>query len=267
VNLSGLCVDTPSARAYIFVGPRRMSSTPFGEHLRRERELRGVSLEEIAAATRISTRFLEALENEQWDRLPGGAFNRGFIRSIARFLGMDEDGLVAEYAYERKSIDDARAGGHSGKIPRAWGSAVFITLLAAAAIAAGFWGFGHFRGAIAARLGGRFAGSAAASGGATTPTPGAAAPVLTPMTLAIRASQPADLTVSADGQTVFAGILQASDVKRFEAHETLEIATSDSTAFVFTLNGQLVAWAPVPGEPGKMKLTRNDLPKPAEASH
>ncbi|MGH9729538.1 MAG: helix-turn-helix domain-containing protein [Candidatus Acidiferrales bacterium] len=72
----------------------------FGEHLRREREMRGVSLEEISAATRISVRFLEALENEQWERLPGGIFNRGFIRSIARFLGLDEENLVAEYAME-----------------------------------------------------------------------------------------------------------------------------------------------------------------------
>jgi cytoskeleton protein RodZ len=78
-----------------------MSATSlFGEHLKREREMRGVSLEEISAATRISVRFLEALENEQWERLPGGIFNRGFIRSVARFLGLDEDGLVAEYALE-----------------------------------------------------------------------------------------------------------------------------------------------------------------------
>lgn len=62
--------------------------------------MRGVSLEEISAATRISVRFLEALENEHWAQLPGGIFNRGFIRSVARFLGMDEDGLVAEYAME-----------------------------------------------------------------------------------------------------------------------------------------------------------------------
>ncbi|MHB8539685.1 MAG: RodZ domain-containing protein [Candidatus Acidiferrales bacterium] len=68
--------------------------------MKREREMRGVSLEEISAATRISVRFLEALENEQWERLPGGIFNRGFIRSVAKFLGLDEDGLVAEYAME-----------------------------------------------------------------------------------------------------------------------------------------------------------------------
>ncbi len=75
-----------------------MPSTPFGEQLKRERELRGVSLEEVATATRIAPRFLEALENEQWDKLPGGVFNRGFIRAVARYLGLDEDNLVSEYA-------------------------------------------------------------------------------------------------------------------------------------------------------------------------
>lgn len=62
--------------------------------------MRGVSLEEIAAATRISTRFLEALEKEQWSDLPGGVFNRGFIRSVSKYLGLDEDDMVAEYALE-----------------------------------------------------------------------------------------------------------------------------------------------------------------------
>jgi cytoskeleton protein RodZ len=69
----------------------------FGEHLRREREMRGISLEEIASATRISTRFLEALDNEQWSLLPGGVFNRGFVRSVAHHLGLDEEALLAEY--------------------------------------------------------------------------------------------------------------------------------------------------------------------------
>ncbi|MGA7854182.1 MAG: helix-turn-helix domain-containing protein [Candidatus Acidiferrales bacterium] len=83
-----------------------MSSTPFGEQLKREREMRGVSLEEISVATRIAPRFLEALENEQWEQLPGGVFNRGFIRSVARYLGLDEDNLVAEYALQTKGRPD-----------------------------------------------------------------------------------------------------------------------------------------------------------------
>jgi cytoskeleton protein RodZ len=96
-----------------------MSSTPFGEHLKREREMRGVSLEEIAAATRISTRFLEALESGQWDQLPGGAFNRGFIRSTARFLGLNEDSMVAEYAQETKGQTESKAfDGSVAPMPR-----------------------------------------------------------------------------------------------------------------------------------------------------
>ena len=64
--------------------------------------MRGVTLEEISTATRIAPRFLVALENEHWDELPGGVFNRGFIRAVARFLGLDEDTLVSEYALQTK---------------------------------------------------------------------------------------------------------------------------------------------------------------------
>ncbi len=69
----------------------------FGEKLRRERELRGISLDQIATATKISTRMLKALEDEKFDLLPGGIFNKGFIRSYAKFLGIDEEQAVADY--------------------------------------------------------------------------------------------------------------------------------------------------------------------------
>jgi cytoskeleton protein RodZ len=70
----------------------------FGERLRREREMRGITLDEIAESTRISRRHLESLEKEDFDSLPGGIFNRGFVRSYARYLGIDEDQAVADYA-------------------------------------------------------------------------------------------------------------------------------------------------------------------------
>src|ERR1700690_439182 len=75
-----------------------MTKGTFGDNLKREREMRGVSLDEITAATRIATRFLQAIENEQWDQLPGGVFNRGFVRAVAHYLGLDEENIVAEYA-------------------------------------------------------------------------------------------------------------------------------------------------------------------------
>ena len=78
-----------------------MARGNFGERLKRERELREVSLNEVTVATRIGTRFLEALENEDWQKLPGGVFNRGFVRSVARYLGLDEENLLAEYDMAR----------------------------------------------------------------------------------------------------------------------------------------------------------------------
>lgn len=69
----------------------------FGETLRRAREARNITLQEIAASTKISTRALQALENEQFDQLPGGIFNRGFVRAYARCVGLNEEKAVAEY--------------------------------------------------------------------------------------------------------------------------------------------------------------------------
>jgi cytoskeleton protein RodZ len=70
----------------------------FGDRLRREREMRGITLDEITESTKISRRHLEALEREHFDQLPGGVFNKGFVRAYARFLGIDEDQAVADYS-------------------------------------------------------------------------------------------------------------------------------------------------------------------------
>jgi len=70
----------------------------FGDRLRREREMRGITLDEITESTKISRRHLEALESEHFDQLPGGVFNKGFVRAYARFLGLDEDQAVADYS-------------------------------------------------------------------------------------------------------------------------------------------------------------------------
>ena len=70
----------------------------FGDRLRREREMRGITLDEITESTKISRRHLEALEREHFDQLPGGVFNKGFVRAYARFLGLDEDQAVADYS-------------------------------------------------------------------------------------------------------------------------------------------------------------------------
>jgi cytoskeleton protein RodZ len=121
----------------------------FGVHLRREREMRGVTLEEISSATRIGTRFLDALETEHWERLPGGVFNRGFVRTTAQFLGLDPEAMLAEYTLA--TTDSARPAApvlihsQSSWTPRTataahdrrWVPGVVIILIAA--IAVGGW--------------------------------------------------------------------------------------------------------------------------------
>src|SRR4051812_41581543 len=69
----------------------------FGQRLQREREMRSITLEEIALSTKIGTRSLRALEEEDFDQLPGGIFNKGFVRAYAKYLGLDEEQAVADY--------------------------------------------------------------------------------------------------------------------------------------------------------------------------
>lgn len=81
-----------------------------GAILREARNRRKVDLEEVEAATRIRARYLRAIENEEWDVLPGGVYTRGFIRTYASFLGLDGERLADDY---RTSVE----GGVSGRGP------------------------------------------------------------------------------------------------------------------------------------------------------
>ena len=69
----------------------------FGDRLRKEREQRSITLDDISLSTKIGTRMLRALEEEKFDQLPGGIFNKGFVRAYARHVGLDEEQTLADY--------------------------------------------------------------------------------------------------------------------------------------------------------------------------
>jgi cytoskeleton protein RodZ len=73
-----------------------------GTVFREARNRRKIDLSEVEAATRIRVRYLRAIENEEWDVLPGGVYTRGFIRTYASFLGLDGDRLAEDY---RQSVE------------------------------------------------------------------------------------------------------------------------------------------------------------------
>lgn len=73
-------------------------SLTLGEKLRQAREERGITLSEVADQTRISPLYIESIENDDYRSLPGGIFNKGFVKSFAKYVGVDEQEALQSYA-------------------------------------------------------------------------------------------------------------------------------------------------------------------------
>ena len=86
-----------------------------GEQLRLAREGRGIPLREISDQTRISIHYLEAIETNDYKRLPGGIFNRSFVKAYARYVGYDEKEAVE--AYTRYMRDQGESGEEVASTP------------------------------------------------------------------------------------------------------------------------------------------------------
>jgi cytoskeleton protein RodZ len=68
-----------------------------GGLLRAVREAKGITLQEVADSTRISVRYLEAIEGDAHDRLPSATFVKGYVREVSRLLKLDEESVVTGY--------------------------------------------------------------------------------------------------------------------------------------------------------------------------
>jgi cytoskeleton protein RodZ len=121
-------------------------SPSFGDILRRERTLRGIEIREVALGTRIAPRHLEALEKNDFEALPGGAYTKGFLRAYALYIGLDPEEMVNHYVYE---ISCRRTAPEPEAPPRAapsgsWRRTAYlaaIMLAVIAIVAAAFWWF------------------------------------------------------------------------------------------------------------------------------
>lgn len=151
-----------------------MTKGTFGESLKREREMRGVTLDEIAGATRIATRFLRAIENEEWDQLPGGVFNRGFVRAVARYLGLDEENTVAEYTLavgDRQPVPVWTGSPPAVDPEHHWLAWIIVTVLFVALLAGAWFGTRRFLAWRAARRAAQAATLSGASSAASANEP------------------------------------------------------------------------------------------------
>ena len=270
----------------------------FGARLKHEREKKGVTLDDISLSTKIGTRLLRALEEEHFEQLPGGIFNKGFVRAYARYVGLDEEQAVADYlaasgdaplskviepevAQALETRAEERANGIA-QIP--WG--VLATALVVVAIGFAIWGFylsekekPREAAAPASRPETEQAAPAPTAPApsnlaAASPVPETAAPpAATPESVAlpgefvvlIKADDDSWMSITADGQRLMEGTMVAGSERSIHAQKFIAIRAGNVGALDFFFNGRKL---PSQGDTGEVKLLSFNAqglepPKPA----
>jgi len=229
----------------------------FGENLRRERELRGIDLREMADATKISIRFLQAIEQDRVDILPGGIFPRAFVRQYAKYLGLDAERLVAEFVYahggETAPRKDTRASVRVDQGPPRG--------LILVAVALGLLGLVGWKVRGLGKSPQPPASPSVAAPAATfaydrvyPPPSGAAggAPhtAAGTMVLTVLARRSSWVEAKVDGTTVLNRVLKGGESQRLEAHQEVLLSVGNAGGIAVTLNDR--ALAPLGGD-GEVK--------------
>jgi cytoskeletal protein RodZ len=228
----------------------------FGEELRRERVIREISLEEISAATKISLRLLVALEASDIAKLPASTFTRGFIRAYARHLGLDPEEMVNAYLQDIKSAVAVEAPSAKKGRPRSRflrgrratagtivGSVTTILLLLGLIAS-------PERRPLPSRP--RVAGPiepVAFKNVSLTSEPAPAireepAPIEPPrdpvaqVSLLLECDEDSWAKLTADGETVFSGLIRRGESRRFEAREGFRLTLGNAGGVRVTVDGR-----------------------------
>jgi cytoskeleton protein RodZ len=219
----------------------------FGENLRRERELRGVELRDIAEATKISVRFLQALEQDRVDVLPGGIFPRSFVRQYAKHLGLDPDRMVTEFDHVF-GVESASPK-PSARAPRRHSDARPVLVVAGVLLLAGV-GFLAWKTSRPGSAAASPEPSAVAPPPTTfapdrvypppTPTPNAppSAGETPGLALVLTAAQDCWVAVQADGTRIMDRVLKAGENVTVRAKTQIDLSVGNAGGVGFTLNGR-----------------------------
>jgi len=234
----------------------------FGEELRREREIRGISLKEISDATKISKRFLEAIEKNDHRTLPAPVFTRGFVREYARYLGLNADEIVNRYNFAAAGDDRIEKSAHLDRlvqpqtlplakdrererksIPPPYAridrNVYILVVIVAALVAASYWALKHKREARAeeARVDSAAASTIAPRQAVPVPAPPPEPPVEDLLKLTIDVTRDSWVTLQADGKTVIDERLRTGDHRTFEAKEAFRfVAVGNAGGLALKLN-------------------------------
>lgn len=248
--------------------------TDFGEKLRQAREQRGVSLRQIAANTKISLAALEALERNDVSKLPGGIFSRSFVRAYAAEVGLDPDRTVAEFL-ERFHLEvppepaahvvTEEESAHETE-RRAVG--VAVRAIVAVLVFGGILAFFVLRGGDDASSTAAAVPPPPRAEVATTP-PSSAQPAVPavddvlratgPMRLEIHPTGPCWIKITADGEDVFAKLMQAGQKEVLTVRQSAVISIGDAGAFAYSIDGRPGKPLGTAGEVKTARITRETL--------
>ena len=224
-----------------------------GDALRIGRLRRGLKLEEVAAETKVSRHFLEAMENDQFDRLPGNFFALSFLRQYAHTLRLDEDELIRSFQQEFAMAPEPLPAPPPRR-PMFWPPQVLIWLTVGMLGVAGLYRSWHTGQGTASRA---IENLNSKSGAVRAPFPAVANdPGVAPgrprvMRVAFSAIEPVWMSVSSDGAQTYSGMLEGQQSKEFDASRIMRVLVGNAGGLSISLNGK-----PVPqiGEHGQIRL-------------
>ena len=245
-----------------------MSQT-LGEKLRQAREERGISISEVAEQTRISALYLESIENDNYKPLPGGIFNKGFVKTYAKYVGVDENEALSDYARLAAAEESAKEpiGGYRPEVLTDDSSrssnlpTVILAVLILAVMTAGvLFLLKYLRDSDPApQTASNNANSATSNtnaNAAATPTPAAAAaPKLDAAKIEFSSDTDISLTAVVDGKR--SSILVAPGRSAiFEPKQTLKLSYSRSLAQAakLSINGRPISLPATPENPRRAAI-------------
>ncbi|MBI2149742.1 MAG: helix-turn-helix domain-containing protein [Acidobacteria bacterium] len=241
--------------------------TNFGANFKKARESKGVSLDKIASETRISTRFLAAIENEEFHLLPGGIFNRGFVRAFAERVGLDPEQAVADYERLSAVRDpsetlDAAASAAPARIERhlyAVAAGALVLLIVIFYVVTRDSSRTETVNPPPAAVSEPVAPpetAAAAPEPESTPTP----PAAEALTLEMEAKETTWIKVAADGNTVVAGeILGPGVIRRFTARNSIDLTIGNAAGLALKINDMRVKPLGKSGQVRELNITADNL--------
>jgi len=217
-----------------------------GQELRRERELRAISLKEIANLTKISLKYLQALEEDRLDILPGSFFVKGVIRAFAKAIGADEDYFINKYhadaLLQTYAVDrDRRTGDQS--LPVKSRSRLYAIIVGSGLILAILLFFlfltPHKQGRVASA---RPQSVVEQVQTVAAPPPRVLEPIVqaqkTPLKLELSFQAETWIQVYADGELKIDGLKRAGEKAACQAEKELVIHTGNAGGFALTINGK-----------------------------